>query len=252
MVQAEDRYSSSSIRKLFDEMAATYGIVNLVSSFGFCVVWRRQATFGLRLSEGSHVVDLMSGMNELCRSLSVHAPRMLSVTAVDMSPEMVRRARNDWPFRITTRLEDALTWDFESESADAVVSSFGLKTLNRDQQLQLSERVARLLRLGGVFSFVEISVPPVRLLRLMYLFYLNCVIPWIGRLFLGNPSNYRMLGVYTQEFGSCKHFAECLREQGMQVTETSHFFGCATGVRGLKTNRDGTDQRMNAPRTAAV
>jgi ubiquinone/menaquinone biosynthesis C-methylase UbiE len=78
------------------------------------------------------------------------------------------------------------------------------------------------------------------------------VIPWIGRLFLGNPSNYRMLGVYTQEFGSCKHFAECLREQGMQVTETSHFFGCATGVRGLKTNRDGTDQRMNAPRTAAV
>jgi ubiquinone/menaquinone biosynthesis C-methylase UbiE len=242
MVQTEDRYSPASIRELFDEMAATYGIVNLVSSFGFCARWRRQVTYGLQLADGSHVVDLMSGMNELCRSLSAHAPRALRLTAVDMSPGMVSRARNDWPFDVTSCLEDALTWDFEPESADAVISSFGLKTLNQDQQLHLSRCVARLLRSGGVFSFVEISVPPGRLLRLLYLFYLNRIIPWIGRLFLGNPSNYRMLGFYTREFGGCEHFAECMRQQGMQVTVVSHFFGCATGVRGFKLPGDGKGQ----------
>lgn len=215
-------------------MAATYGVVNVISSFAFCVLWQRQVTSGLQLAEGSHVVDLMSGMNELCRSLAARAPQKLRLTAIDMSPEMVRRARKDWPFDITTRVEDVLTWDFERESADAVISSFGLKTLNPGQQLELSRRVANLLRPGGVFSFVEISVPPGRLLRLLYLFYLNRIIPWIGRLFLGNPSNYRMLGIYTQEFGRCKHFADCMRLQRLQVTETSHFFGCATGVRGVK------------------
>lgn len=94
--------------------------------------------------------------------------------------------------------------------------------------------MAHVLRLGGVFSFVEISVPPARLLRLLYLFYLNRIIPWIGRLFLGNPANYRMLGVYTQAFGDCRHFAECLRHHGLEVSQVSYFFGCASGVRGSK------------------
>ena len=154
-------------------MAGTYGVVNLISSFGFAALWRHQVTQGLRLAADSHVVDLMSGMNELCRSLSKHASRMLRVTAVDISPEMVRRARNDWPFHVTTCLEDVLGWDCEPESADAVISSFGLKTFDQDQQLQLSRRVADMLRPGGAFSFVEISVPPGRLLRLLYLFLLK-------------------------------------------------------------------------------
>ena len=77
-------------------------------------------------------------------------------------------------------------------------------------------------------------MPHARGLRLLYLFYLNRIIPWVGRLFLGNPANYRMLGIYTQQFGNCKYFAECLREQRMQVTKVSDFFGCATGVRGYK------------------
>jgi ubiquinone/menaquinone biosynthesis C-methylase UbiE len=233
-VPIQDQYSPASIRELFDEMAGTYGFVNLISSFGFTARWRHQVTRDLPLTANSHVVDLMSGMNELSRSLRAHAPKTLRLTAIDFSPEMVRRARNDWHFRVTTCLQDALTWNFEPASADVVISSFGLKTFDQDQQFQLARRVAELLRPGGVFSFVEISVPQARGLRLLYLFYLNCIIPWVGRLFLGNPANYRMLGIYTQQFGNCKYFAECLRQQRMQVTEVRHFFGCATGVRGYK------------------
>jgi ubiquinone/menaquinone biosynthesis C-methylase UbiE len=233
-VPIQNQYSTASIRELFDEMAGTYGLVNLISSFGFAARWRHQVTRDLPLTANSHVVDLMRGMNELCRSLRAHAPKTLRLTAIDFSSEMVRRARNDWHFHVRTCLEDALAWNFEPASADVVLSSFGLKTLNQQQQLQLARRVAELLRPGGMFSFVEISVPPAHGLRQLYLFYLNRIIPWIGRLFLGNPANYRMLGIYTQEFGNCNYFAECLRQQRMQVTEVSHFFGCATGVRGYK------------------
>src|SRR5262249_42557396 len=105
---------------------------------------------------------------------------------------------------------------------------------DHDQQKRLSQQVARLLRPGGVFSFVEISVPPALLLRLVYLFYLDRLIPLIGRLFLGDPANYKMLGIYTRAFGTCKHFAECLRQCGLEVSEINYFFGCATAVRGVK------------------
>jgi demethylmenaquinone methyltransferase/2-methoxy-6-polyprenyl-1,4-benzoquinol methylase len=66
------------------------------------------------------------------------------------------------------------------------------------------------------------------------MFYLNKIIPIIGRLFLGNPVCYRMLGAYTEAFGNARHFAECLREAGLKAVLVSYFFGCATGVRGFK------------------
>jgi demethylmenaquinone methyltransferase/2-methoxy-6-polyprenyl-1,4-benzoquinol methylase len=176
----------------------------------------------------------MSGMNELCRSIAPHAAPTLRVTAIDNSPQMIRRARKDWPFSVKSHLQDVLTWESEPGCADVIICSFGLKTFDRNQQEHLAQRVTHLLRPGGMFSFVEISLPPARLLRWPYLFYLNHVIPWVGRLCLGNPANYRMLGVYTQAFGTCRDFAECLHRHGMEVTEVSYFFGCATGVRGTK------------------
>ena len=66
------------------------------------------------------------------------------------------------------------------------------------------------------------------------MFYLKRVIPLIGRLFLGNPDCYRMLGVYTEAFGDATFFAECLRTAGLESSLVSHLFGCATGVRGTK------------------
>jgi ubiquinone/menaquinone biosynthesis C-methylase UbiE len=64
--------------------------------------------------------------------------------------------------------------------------------------------------------------------------YLNKVIPVIGRLLLGNPDCYRMLGAYTSAFGNVRHFAKSLQEAGLHASPVSHFFGCATGVSGFK------------------
>lgn len=233
-VPTPNRYDPAAIRELFDEMASTYGVVNLIASFGFAARWRHQLVQHVPWRGASHVVDLMSGMNELCRSVSQYAEPTLRMTAIDISPEMVRRARRDWRFPVEIRLADVLSWDFVPGCADVVISSFGLKTFDHLQQQHLAQRVAAILRPGGLFSFVEISVPRGRILRFFYFFYLSYIIPWIGRLFLGNPANYRMLGVYTREFGDCRYFAERLRQEGMQVIEVSYFFGCATGVRGTK------------------
>lgn len=233
----ENLYDSTTVRALFDEMSLTYGLVNLIASFGFAVRWRHQAVKNLYLSKDAHIVDLMSGMNELCRSISKYSAKPLHVTAVDFSSEMVHKARMNWPFTVTTHLADVFEWDFLPSSADAVMSSFGLKTFDDARQRELASRVASLLRPAGVFSFVEISVPPARPLQWLYMFYLARVIPWIGRLCLGNPENYRKLALYTRGFKNCRKFAAYLREEGLEVVEINYFFGCATGVRGYKPAR---------------
>ena len=228
------RYDPDAIRSLFDDMASTYGHVNLISSFGFTARWRDQTVADLPLNSAECVVDLMSGMGELWRSLAATLPASARVVGVDISPEMARRTPRVWHVPAEVLVKDVLTWDPQSAFADAVVSSFGLKTLDRKQQRRLAHTVAQLLKPGGSFSFVEISVPPFLPLRAVYMFYLKWVIPLVGRVLLGNPECYRMLGVYTQAFDNATYFAGCLQEAGLEVVPVSYFFGCATGARGIK------------------
>lgn len=231
---AASHYDAEYVRGLFDDMASTYGRINLVSSFGFTIRWRHQAVAGLPLGSASCVVDLMSGMGELWRSLGPHLPASARLVGVDFSEQMAHRTPREWPFSVEVRIADALAASAAPIDADVVVSSFGLKTFSRHQQGVLARRVAEILRPGGAYSFIEISVPRGWLLRTVYMLYLKRVIPFVGRLMLGNPECYRMLGVYTEAFGDASHFAECLRQEGLEVTETSFFLGCATGVRGIK------------------
>lgn len=228
-------YRVESVRTLFDEMAETYGRVNLISSFGFAARWRHAAVAALPATVPlDRVADLMSGMGELWRSITLQKTSVTQVVAVDISGQMLGRAPRNQAFVVTVREEDVLQSDLPSASVDAIVSSFGLKTFDAEQQKTLSRVVARLLRPGGVFSFVEISVPPNAGLRALYMLYINRIIPLVGRLLLGNPANYRLLGAYTSAFGDCRHFAQCLRDAGLQVEFATHFFGCATGVSGRK------------------
>lgn len=237
---SNDLYDPKRIRALFDEMAATYGIVNLVSSFGFNWWWRSQVIRQVPFPPGGRVADLMSGMGELWPTIASRVGGG-SILAVDISPVMSRRARANWQdskCQLDLRVADVLATPLEPNSVDVVVSSFGLKTFNPDQLARLAEVISAALRPGGVYSLIEVSVPPNCLLRSLYMFYLCRIIPLIGRLLLGNPDNYRMIGIYTEHFGSAHTTLEALQKAGLHAEYRSYFFGCATGVVGCKPASD--------------
>ena len=233
--KTDDIHSSEFVRELFDEMSRTYGVVNLVSSFGFCIRWRQLCIDGAAIAPHSTVCDLMSGMGELWPPIVRRLDRHGRISAVDLSPAMSDRARTAArrlaiPIDILT--ENALSNSIPDSAADVVVSSFGLKTFSDDQLRTLARQVARILKPGGRLSFVEISLPPSAWLRAVYMFYVGRVIPVIGRLLLGNPDNYRLLGVYTESFSSCERFGRHCADAGLNVQHRAHLFGCATGVVG--------------------
>ncbi|WP_420631513.1 class I SAM-dependent methyltransferase [Candidatus Leptofilum sp.] len=233
-----DIYDPPFVRRLFDEMAHTYGIVNLISSFGFARRWRRQCLRSIEIAPGSSVLDLMTGMGELCPDLLKILGVNGSVQAIDISPVMCARAKQHAsakdPLRLCVIQANALNCPIDNESVDYVVSTFGLKTFNLRQLAALANEVSRVLRPGGQFAFLEISVPRARILHLPYMFYLNHIVPMIGRLAMGNPDNYRLLGVYTSTFRNCKTAVDYFTAADLHVQYQSYFFGCATGITGLK------------------
>jgi ubiquinone/menaquinone biosynthesis methyltransferase len=233
-----DIYDPAFVRRLFDDMARTYDRVNTITSFGFSTRWRSRCVDDLHLEPGQLVHDWMTGMGEAWPAIDRRIGASGSIVAVDLSSGMLafaRRRHGRMPGRSIEIVEgDVLENAFPDGSADAVACLFGLKTLSADLADLLAREIARVLRPGGRFSVVEVSVPQNRALRALYMFYLKRVIPVLGAILLGDPETYRMLGRYTERFGNAGSFASRLRAAGLEVEVRSWFFGCATGATGSR------------------
>ncbi|MBY0472121.1 class I SAM-dependent methyltransferase [bacterium] len=232
-----DLYHPNRVTALFDEMSGTYGFVNLVASLGFTYVWRYVVVSKISKQKDTDivVVDLMSGMGELFSELRSQIQGIQKIAAIDFSSKMCERAREkvkENPFPTEIIQGDVFDKHIPDQSADIVVCSFGLKTFSLEQQKRLASEVKRILKPGGQFSFIEISIPKNAVLRFLYSFYVQLIIPFIGKICLGNPDNYRHLGIYTKNFGNSRNFHSFLAEQGLQAQYFEHFYGCASGVFG--------------------
>ncbi|MCC7246353.1 MAG: class I SAM-dependent methyltransferase [Saprospiraceae bacterium] len=231
-------YQPEFVKALFDEMSATYNTVNSITSFGFSTRWRRQCVRKVDLQPGNTVVDMMAGMGETWPYILPQTGSEGRLTGLDYSHAMLsfaqKRALEYADYQIVIHCEDALSSSIPSNSADVLVCSFGLKTLSPEQTILFAREISRILKPGGTFSLIEISVPPGFLLRWPYLFYLKYIIPLLGKILLGNPDNYRKLGIYTEAFGSCRSALTMFEQAGLDVRYESYFGGCASGLTGRK------------------
>ena len=98
----------------------------------------------------------------------------------------------------------------------------------------MARQVQRLLKPGGRYALLEISVPKRGLLRFPYLVYLRYVIPVMGRLLLGNPDNYRLLYEYTVRFADCRALVPLFERAGLTCRLRSFWLGTATALVGEK------------------
>ena len=236
----DDIYDPAFVSDLFDRCSGNYRWWSTVSSFGFIYVWRKQCVGRLPATHDSNTiaVDLMAGTGEIWPYLLRRLPDLKTITALDISHRMhteaVERLHGPYADKITHLEADALQTDLPADYATFVVSTFGLKTFNPEQQTVLAEQIARILKPGGHFSIIEASDPKGWVLRPFYRFYLDRLLPLIERFFLKGAQDFSMIGTYTRNFSNCDHMADALRAAGLDVTLKKHFFGCATSVAGQK------------------
>lgn len=237
---SHDIFEPAFVADLFDRCSGNYRWWSAIASFGFTYIWRRQCVGLLPKGavENATAIDLMAGTGEAWPHLLRRFPDLGRITAIDISHRMhldaVARLHPSRVDRITHIEANALETMLPSGVADLLISTFGLKTFNPEQQTVLAGQIARLLKQGGTFSLIEASDPQGWALRPLYRFYLDRVMPLVERLFLNGARDFSMIGSYTHHFGDCSHMARALRSHGLEVVLTHHFFGCATSVSGRK------------------
>jgi demethylmenaquinone methyltransferase/2-methoxy-6-polyprenyl-1,4-benzoquinol methylase len=235
-----DIYDPSFVKGVFDRCSGQYIAFSLVCSFGFTERWRQQCVAAMPTppTHKARGYDLMAGTGEVWPHLLKRFDDIESIVAVDISSGMHVRAMERLHAHRAHRIEfienDLLASDLPSDSADFIISTFGLKTFNADQHARLAALVGRVLKPGGVFSMIEASDPKGWWLRPLYLFHLKVLMPLIERIFLRGAQDFAMIGTYSTNFGDASGLAAMLRDRGLEVAFSKYFFGCATGVAGRK------------------
>lgn len=231
-------YDPKFVEKLFDKMSGSYSKMNYVSSFGFSERWRRQCIEEINIEKGKTVVDLMSGMGECWKYILIKSDENSKLIGIDFSAEMINQAKkkkSKFSNRsIEVLKENVFDNSISDETADYVISGFGLKTFSEEQLENLANEINRILKPNGKFSLIEVSVPKSKILKSLYMFYLKNIIPILGKVFIGSQETYKMLGVYTEKFENSKNTFQIFKRFNFEVEYVKYFFGCASGIKGRK------------------
>lgn len=239
----QDIYDPAYVKGVFDRCSGKYIAFSYICSMGFTERWRKQCVAMLDLPEEPvSGYDLMAGTGEAWPHLLDRFPQIDSIVAVDISSGMHKRAMDRLHSMRAGKIEfvedDVLESDLPNESAEFVLSTFGIKTFNRDQHKRLAALTARVLKPGGQFAYIEASDPKGWVLRPLYLLHLKFVLPLVEKLFLRGAKDFSMIGTYSTNFGDARGFAGDLAAEGLQVEFRRFFFGCASGVCGRKPPSD--------------
>jgi demethylmenaquinone methyltransferase/2-methoxy-6-polyprenyl-1,4-benzoquinol methylase len=209
---------------MFDGVSRRYDLLNSILSLGRDGAWRR--AMWRAVPEGARaVLDLCTGNGASLSGL--RRPGRLVVGA-DVSLGMLEFAAEGqrqvgWAPRLLCA--DAFHLPLRGGSVHAVTIAFGMRNL-RPTGDALAE-LSRVLAPGGTLVVLEAAAPTAGPLAPFHRFYLQRVVPLIGRL-SDDPSAYRYLAESILEFGGGSEFEAALREVGFEVVGRRAFMMGAT------------------------
>lgn len=225
------------VRDKFASISSRYDLLNSLLSFQIDRYWRWRTTRLLsRFPEGP-VLDLCAGTLPLALELTRQAKNR-HVLAVDFCEDMLRSGvkalpRDDRRQRIFPVCGDGEEIPAPANTFWGCTVAFGVRNLSRTQQ-GLNE-MHRVLRPGGRLLILEFSRPRNPIIKPLYNFYLNKVLPRVAGAVSGDQEAYEYLASSIAAFYEPEELLAMLRAAGFETTERKPLtFGIVTIYMGIK------------------
>lgn len=258
-----------NVSGMFGRIADWYDLLNRVLSGGLDKYWRYRLVRHVVPGPTGRVLDLAAGTLDVSLEIVRQHPGT-RVPALDFCRPMLQRGRGKL-FGETARAIWPATADgrrlpLADASVDCVTIAFGIRNI-----LPRSEAFAEILRVlvpGGRLCVLEFGTGKTPVWRGLYNFYLNRVLPMVGKAVSGDSGAYRYLADTIMAFPTADELAGEMTEAGfgrvfhlpltsgivrLHVAEKPH--APATGSRQAETatqERPAARTRKAAPATSAI
>jgi len=187
------------VRRIFDESAAQYDLVERMMAFGTGPWYRRQALARAGLAPGMKCLDVAVGTGLVAREAVALVGDPAAVIGLDPSPGMLAQAARALPIRLVVGRAEALP--FDHHSFDFVSMGYALRHVS-DVAVTMREFL-RVLRPGGTLCLLEITRPHRTITRTLVKCYMKGVVPCLSRLATGGRTQALLWEYYWDTINAC-------------------------------------------------
>lgn len=225
------------VKSKFAAISGKYDLLNSVLSFQVDRYWRHVTTRELRSVPASPVLDLCAGTLPLTLELARQSKER-KVVSIDFCEDMLRAGVNSLPRdarrdRIYPVCGDGEQIPALSNTFWGITVAFGVRNLSRTQ-VGLDE-MHRVLKTGGKLLILEFSRPKNPVIRPLYTWYLNHVLPRIAGMISGDKEAYDYLASSIAEFYEPSELLDMMRTAGFSSVSCRPLtFGIVTLYTGVK------------------
>lgn len=224
------------VRKMFNDIANRYDLLNHLLSAGSDIYWRRKAILKLNIPEHALVLDLACGTGDF--AFTAIKMKKAKVVGIDIALNMLTIGKQKAENQNRTNSISFVAGDGEklplkSDSFDAVIIAFGVRNMgNVNENLR---EMNRILKPGGELLILEFSTPKSRLLRRIFRIYFYKILPAIGRLISKDPEAYDYLPESVDYFHNRREFSRIIEDENFfKVRYWRLFNGIAVIYKGIK------------------
>lgn len=200
------------VRTMFARIAGRYDLLNRLMTLGQDRRWRRETIAIACIDSPRRILDLGTGTGDLAIEALRQNPQA-RVVAVDFSPEMMVLGRvKEGGSQIQWVVANANHLPFANSTFEASVSGFLVRNLHSLDQFLEEQR--RILAPKGRVVCLDTTPPDNSLFKPLLFFYLNLIVPTLGRMFTRDSAAYQYLRDTTKHFLSAGALEQKIAQAG--------------------------------------
>lgn len=219
----------TQVKQMFNSIANDYDKLNHILTFNIDKIWRSKLIKLLAAKSYNSVLDIACGTGDL--TIEFLKNTTCKVVAIDISEQMIEICKNkvsklkmDKNFECL--LADVQQMPFEDSSFDVVSISFGFRNFE-DHNQSLSE-IIRVLKSGGRLVVMEFFKSGLMSRNVFFRFYMQKVMPFLGKIISGHKWAYSYLFSSIEEFLTEDEFITQLKKYGFtNIQKKRLMFGVA-------------------------
>jgi len=221
-----NKNTPETIQAMFGSIAEGYDRANAILSWRMHRRWNKKLV--QQAGSAAKLLDLCAGTGDIAYAYLKQNPQA-EIHLLDFCAEMLAcaQAKRQQGQNLKFFQADAMAIPFADASYPCATMAYGIR--NVANPLKSLQEIHRVLEPGGTLAILELTQPKNTLVRTLHGFYLQNILPPLGRLITSNHDAYRYLCSSIQAFIPPETLVRLLHQAGFaHVNVTPLTLGTAT------------------------